>query len=80
MWPSNQTCPSMENWTMTAWFSFVIPMFITTKCCIDFIVLEYGSKFRLITDDTLVTALIVVSVYTLLVDSINFFRGRQRTL
>lgn len=62
---------------MTAWFSIVAPLCVVVKCCVDFIVLEYGSKFRPMTDQEMITLFAVLGVYTLFVDGVNFFRGRR---
>ena len=57
---------------MTAWLGVVAPMCLAAKCCVDFIVLEYGSKFRLVTDEQFIIACVIICGYAIVVDSINF--------
>lgn len=62
---------------MTAWLAVVAPMCLTAKCCVDFIVLEYGSKFQFITDEQLLIGGAALCGYALLVDLVNLARGKR---
>lgn len=62
---------------MTAWLAVVAPMCLAAKCCVDFIVLEYGSRFQFVTDGQLLLGCCVICGYALLVDCVNFVRWRR---
>lgn len=62
---------------MTAWLALVIPLSVTAKCSVDFIVLEYGSKFRLISDSSFTSLCLLLCLYALLVDFFNAVRWFQ---
>ncbi len=62
---------------MTAWLAVVAPICILAKCCVDFIVLEYGSRFKFITDEQLLWGCVALCGYALLVDFVNFARGKK---
>ena len=59
---------------MTAWTAMVIPMWILAKCGIDFIVLEYGNKFQLISDDNFWFLYIPIVGFAFFVDIVNCYR------
>jgi len=62
---------------MTAWLAVVSPMCLASKCCVDFIALEYGSRFQFVTDGQIQLVCCAMCVYALLVDCVNFFRWRR---
>ncbi len=57
---------------MTAWTAMFIPTWILAKCGVDFIVLEYGSKFQFISDNNLSFLYIAICGFALFVDIVNF--------
>ena len=59
---------------MTAWLVVSAPMCILAKCCIDFLALEYGSKFQFISDDQLAIICVAMCLYAGFVDIVNFGR------
>ena len=64
---------------MTAWLAVVAPICLGAKCCVDFIALEYGSKFQFVSDKHLLIACICACAYAFFVDVVNFLRkvGRE---
>lgn len=63
---------------MSAWITIVLPICFLTKCGIDFLVLEYGSKFQFISDDQFLNVCILIFGYALFVDAFNFLKVLKR--
>ncbi len=63
---------------MTAWLAVVAPMCVAAKCCVDFLVLEYGDRFRLVTDEQFLFWGVLFCFYALTVDFVNFVKGITR--
>lgn len=57
---------------MTAWTPVVVVLCLLTKCGIDFLGLEYGSKFRFVSDDVLFGICFVSCFYAICIDALNF--------
>jgi len=69
---------------MTAWCAIVVPLFIIAKCSINFLVLEYGSKFQVMTDDHFTYCFALLIVIAVIIDALNCIRvlargGRDET-
>lgn len=63
---------------MTAWLAVVAPVCVLATCCVDFIALEYGNEFRFVSDKELLVGCIVLWVYALAVDVINFVETLEK--
>lgn len=57
---------------MTAWTPIVVVLCLLTKCGIDFLGLEYGSKFSFVSDGVLVGICFCSCFYALCIDALNF--------
>jgi len=61
---------------MTAWTAIVIPLFMIAKCSLDFIGMEYGSKYQAWTDSSFGGVATCMILMSLGVDMLNLWRRR----
>ena len=63
---------------MTAWFVVAAPFCLLAKCGVDFITLEYGGKFEIISDGQLSFCFMLLCLYAVGVDFINLTQTFKR--
>jgi len=62
---------------MTVWTAIVAPICLMAKCALDFMGLEYGSRYQAVTDDQFLFGCVVFCGCAVIADLVNFSRNKR---